>query len=118
MAAVSVNFYVDGFNLYHALLRLRDPKVEWLDLHALCRRLIQPKSEVIQSIKYFSAYAHWLPQSMARHQEYVRALEATGVVAIIGHFKNKDRECRNCNARWIAHEEKETDVSIGITMLN
>ena len=47
MAAVPVKFYVDGFNVYHALLRFRDPKVEWLDLAALCKRLILPKTERI-----------------------------------------------------------------------
>jgi uncharacterized LabA/DUF88 family protein len=36
----------------------------------------------------------------------------------MGHFKKKDRECHSCNATWIGHEEKETDVSIGITLLN
>jgi hypothetical protein len=55
---------------------------------------------------------------MARHQEYVKALEATGVTPVMGHFKNKDRKCFACGAEWVAHEEKETDVSIGITMLN
>jgi hypothetical protein len=80
---VPVSFYIDGFNLYHALLRFRDPKVEWLDIPALCKRLIQPKTEEIKSIKYFSAFAHWLPDPMARHQEYVRALEASGVIAIM-----------------------------------
>lgn len=115
---VPVSFYIDGFNLYHALLRFRDPKVEWLNIPALCQRLIHPKTEKIQAIKYFSAFAHWLPDPMARHQEYVRALEASGVTAIMGHFKNKDQICHNCNHEWVHHEEKETDVSIGITMLN
>jgi uncharacterized LabA/DUF88 family protein len=116
---VPVSFYVDGFNLYHALLRFKDPKVEWLDLHALCLRiLIHPKTEKITAIKYFSAYAHWRPESMRRHQEYVKALEATGVTPVLGHFKDKDRKCFECNATWVSHEEKETDVSIGITMLN
>jgi uncharacterized LabA/DUF88 family protein len=109
---------VDGFNLYHALLRFRDAKVEWLDLNALCLRLIQPKTEQIKAINYFSAYADWLPDPMARHKEYVKALEATGVTPILGHFKNKDRKCFKCGTTWVAHEEKETDVSIGITMLN
>jgi hypothetical protein len=101
-------FYGDGFNLYHALLRIRDPKVEWLDLGARCNRLIQPKTEKIQAIKYFSAYAHWLPQPMARHREYVKALDASGVIPIMGHFKNKDRKCKACQHTWVAHEEKET----------
>jgi hypothetical protein len=34
---------------------------------------------------------------------------------VLDHFKNKDRECHSCGAEWVAHEEKETDVSIGIT---
>ena len=83
---VPVVFYVDGFNLYHALLRFRDPKVEWPDLRALCHRQVQPKTEVIKAIKYFSAFAHWLPEPMARHQEYVKALETTGVTAIMGQI--------------------------------
>jgi hypothetical protein len=37
---------------------------------------------------------------------------------VLDHFKNKDRECHSCGAEWVAHEEKETDVSIGITILN
>jgi hypothetical protein len=104
---VTVSFYVDGFNLYHALLRLKDPKVEWLDLHALCLRLIQPKTEQITAINYFSAYADWLPDKMRRHREYVRALEATGVTPILGHFKVKDRKCIKCKATWVAYEEKK-----------
>ena len=76
---VPVNFYVDGFNLYHALLRFRDPKVEWLDLAKLCHRLILPKTERIQAIKYFSAYAHWLPDSMARHQNTSRHWKQPGL---------------------------------------
>jgi uncharacterized LabA/DUF88 family protein len=110
--------YIDGFNLYHALLKLGDSRVKWLDLNALSRRLISPKSEKIQSIFYFSAFAHWLPAKMARHELYVKALEARGVTCILGHFKDKDRRCNSCGATWIAHEEKETDVSIGISLLN
>jgi uncharacterized LabA/DUF88 family protein len=110
--------YIDGFNLYHALLKLGDSRVKWLDLNALSRRLISPKSEKIQSIFYFSAFAHWLPAKMPRHELYVKALEARGVTCILGHFKDKDRRCNSCGATWIAHEEKETDVSIGISLLN
>ena len=113
-----VCFYIDGFNLYHALLKFQDDKAKWLDLRALCDRLILPKSEKIIKIYYFSAFADWLPGPMRRHQEYVKALKATRVTCVMGHFKKKDRRCFSCNATWTAHEEKETDVSIGITMLN
>jgi hypothetical protein len=110
--------YVDGFNLYHALVRFKDDKVKWLDLRALSLRLISPASERIVGISYFSAYADWLPGPMSRHREYVKALEATSVECILGHFKRKDRHCNACGKSWITHEEKETDVSIGIHLLN
>src|SRR6476620_1001790 len=96
--------------------RIRGSK--WLDLHALSHRIIRPKTEVIRLIYYFSAYADWLPGPMRRHEEYVKALTALGVTCILGHFKKKSRSCHSCGATWIAHEEKETDVSIGITLLN
>jgi hypothetical protein len=110
--------YIDGFNLYHALLKVRDNRVKWLDLNALSHRLISPKTEKVQSIFYFSALAHWLPDKMARHAIYVKALPARGVTCILGYFKSKDRRCNSCGATWVAHEEKETDVSIGINLVN
>jgi uncharacterized LabA/DUF88 family protein len=87
-------------------------------LNALSHRLISPKTEKVQSIFYFSAFAHWLPDKMARHAIYVKALQARGVTCILGHFKSKDRRCNSCGATWVAHEEKETDVSIGINLVN
>ena len=32
--------------------------------------------------------------------------------------KRKDRHCRSCGAQWVAHAEKETDVNIGLFMMN
>ena len=115
---IPVCVYIDGFNLYHALLKFRDERVKWLDLRAMCSRLVYPKSEEIRAIYYFSAYATWLSGPASRHAEYVKALEATGVTPVLGHFKEKDRSCRNCGHTWKTHEEKETDVSIGISLLN
>src|SRR5262245_56901253 len=36
----------------------------------------------------------------------------------MGQFKIKDRRCFKCGARWIGHEEKETDVNIALYLLN
>lgn len=36
----------------------------------------------------------------------------------MGHFKAKERQCRSCGAKWIQHEEKETDVNIALWLLN
>jgi hypothetical protein len=33
--------------LYHALLKLKDDRVKWLDLELLCHRIIAPRTERI-----------------------------------------------------------------------
>ncbi|MET0483444.1 MAG: NYN domain-containing protein [Aestuariivirgaceae bacterium] len=115
---ISSAFFIDGFNLYHALKRLGPHHLKWVDLNALMRRLVAAKSEDIVAYYYFSAFAYWLPEQWRRHQEYVAALTYVGVVPIMGQFKNKDRWCLKCGARWIGHEEKETDVNIALYLLN
>jgi uncharacterized LabA/DUF88 family protein len=114
---VQVSIYIDGFNLYHAIRNLKDNRAKWLDLRALSQRLVRNKSETIVSINYFSAYATWLPGPYNRHMAYISALRSTGVNCIMGHFKSKDRSCKCCGAQWTSHEEKETDVNIGIHLV-
>jgi len=82
-------FFVDGFNVYHALDD--DPKYhkyKWLDYSNLVKRFVSKQDQIVD-VFYFTAYAHWNPQKMARHQLY-----------LVG------RSCRAClevlktNNRW------------------
>ena len=114
MKAVSV--YVDGFNLYHALDDLQQPHLKWLDLWALSQSLCRA-DETVRTVKYFSAYATWRESSYRRHQVYVSALESRGVKFIEGRFKEGRAQCRRCQTRWKTHEEKETDVNIGVHLM-
>lgn len=107
---------VDGFNLYHSLKRMKMPWLKWLDLWALSAALCRSKSEKLVAVRYYSAYAHWLPNAQRKHIEYVKALEARGVTPVMGQFKNKSRRCNKCGATWTAHEEKETDVNIALDL--
>lgn len=108
--------YIDGFNLYHAIDDLKRPWLKWLDLRAMADALLR-QDEALTAVKYFSAYATWMPPQFARHRDYVDALIARGVIAHMAQFKEKPRKCRSCGARWIAHEEKETDVQIAVHMV-
>ncbi len=108
--------YIDGFNLYHAIDGLQKPHLKWLNLWALCQSLARPGEQLV-AVNYFSAYAHWLPAAAGRHRQYVAALQHHGVTCIMGHFKDKDRRCKNCQAKWTAHEEKETDVHIAARLV-
>lgn len=111
-----VSVYIDGFNLYHALDDLGEGHLKWLDLWALSETLIREK-EVVTTVKYFSAYATWIPASYRRHQRYVAALQSRGVQFIEGRFKEKPMQCKTCGVRYKAHEEKETDVNIGVHLM-
>lgn len=110
--------YIDGFNLYHALDALRRPHLKWVDLRKLCQVFIDPKLHQLEAVYYFSAFATWLPGPSSRHRQYVAALEASGVTPVMGHFKEKDRQCKSCGCQWKAHEEKETDVNAALYILN
>ncbi|HEX8444387.1 MAG TPA: NYN domain-containing protein [Allosphingosinicella sp.] len=108
--------YIDGFNLYHSIDDLKKPHLKWLDLRAVAEGLLR-KDETLKSVKYFSAYATWMPDRFARHREYVEALISRGAVAHMANFKEKPRKCFSCGARWIGHEEKETDVQVAVHMV-
>ncbi len=109
--------YVDGFNLYHAIDDLKRHDLKWLNLWQLCQVYSPKPDHELVAVCYFSAFATWRPDAFARHRAFVRALESVGVTAILGRFKEKDRSCYACKHTWKDHEEKETDVNIGIRLV-
>jgi len=108
--------FVDGFNLYHAIDDLGKQHYKWLDIRKIVLSFLDPNLHDLVSTYYFSAYATWLPDAHRRHQVFVRALEYSGVTAIMGSFKEKRRQCKTCGSGWIAHEEKESDVNLALAI--
>ncbi len=116
-----VVFFIDGFNVYHALAGERCGKYQrykWLDYRALAQCFISPKKEELKKVLYFTAYAHWNQQKMARHKQYVKALRFQEVQIVLGKFKKVTRNCLGtCKEQFQTFEEKETDVNIAIHLL-
>ena len=112
-----VNVYIDGFNLYHSALQHTYPECRWLNLLELSKRLINPKTEEIQTVYYFSAITTWNPTRAKKHLLYIHALRTVGVKDILGKFTLRDRKCPKCFACYQSHEEKKTDINIAITLL-
>ncbi len=110
--------YVDGFNLYHGLKAGYGRRYHWLDLQALVSDLLRPGQELLE-VQYFTARVRDNLDAELRQALYLEALmsHSLRVRLIEGRFQEKPRECRNCGARWMAYEEKETDVNIAIAML-
>lgn len=109
--------FVDGFKFYHAVDDARLDRLKWVDLRAVCRAFVPAPRYDLAAVLYFSAFATWRPAAYARHRAYVAALRAVGGTPVMGKFKAKQRQCRHCGAQWTSHEEKETDVSIAVALI-
>ncbi len=119
-------FYIDGFNVYHALndkptIPQNEPypyrKYKWLNYRKLAESMIGP-NDAIEEIYYFSAYVMWKPpQIVYRHKQYIKALRSVGVKDVMGRFKKKNVRCHKCREFYLTHEEKQTDVNIAIHLL-
>ena len=111
--------FIDGFNLYHAVAALGNSAFKWLDLRKLSQEFIHPIKEELVQVLYFSTIAsHRNQAAQLRQRAYLRALELRGVKTILGQFKQKDRECSKCFARYTSYEEKETDVNIALNLID
>lgn len=119
-----VIFLVDGFNLHfsarEAARALGKGHPGWLDLRSLLRSYLSvlDKGANVQAIHYFTAIPFHMhshdPFAVRQHCAYLGALEGTGVTVHVASFKRKETTCPHCGAAIRRHEEKETDVSIGV----
>ncbi len=109
--------FVDGFNLYHAIARLKQPHLNWIDLKKLSQFFVKSQSEELIQILYFSALSiHTSEKNQAQQKVYIAAQKHRGIKVILGQFKKKNRYCSLCLSHSTIHEEKETDVNIALTL--
>ena len=123
-----VTFLVDGFNLYHSIRDIKyhlKVNAKWLNIHSLCKSYLYlfGNDAILEEVYYFSAIQYYLqsvnPDKISRHKTFIRCLKDTGVSVILGRFKNKEVWYKNqdCEVHLNKHEEKETDVSIAVKLL-
>jgi NYN domain len=118
--------YVDGFNLYYGCLK--DSAERWLDVGALCTRMLGEDSDVV-GIKYFTARVKGRPgnpHAGQRQQTYFRALTTVpGLTIHYGHFITRTATRRCVKDRrgkpafvdvWVT-EEKGSDVNLASHLL-
>jgi len=89
--AKKISFFIDGFNLYHALKKNNLKKYKWLDLRQVCESFA-PSSYTTSDIFFFTALPTWIPAKSKRHSLYTLALESTGVSVVNGKFKKVTRK--------------------------
>lgn len=110
--------YVDGFNLYWGMHDVARRRLLWLDLVKLAGSL-RPRSSLIM-VKYFSAPVLDDPAGQSRQGHYVDALESlypNRLEVHMGRYQRSEITCRKCGGTWNRYEEKETDVSIAVSLV-
>lgn len=119
------NVYVDGFNLYYGALK--DTPYRWLDVGALCARLL-PKDQ-INRIRYFTATISARPDNPdapRRQQVYLRALQTIpGLSVHYGHYLTHvarmpvahPRRDEPRTIQVLKTEEKGSDVNLATFLL-
>jgi len=108
--------YIDGFNLYHAIDKLNQPSLKWLNMWKLCEQHVRD-GEVLDKVNFFTAIWPYDHAKQQRHKNFLAALRAVGVTVHEGNFKKSDRVCYKHERSCPFREEKQTDVSIGIEMV-
>lgn len=111
--------YIDGFNLYFGLKAKGWRKFYWLDLAAISRDLLKP-GQTLEVCHYFTARIRDGNggQDASRQTLWLDALEARHDIQIhYGHYLAKPQRCTQCQATWMRHEEKMTDVNIASQLL-
>ncbi len=117
--------YVDGFNLYYGAVK--GTPYKWLDLEALCRRLL-PRDTIVK-IRYFTARISARPddpQQAVRQETYLRALNTLASVEThFGHYVTRrtrmalatppERGPRTVEV--LKTEEKGSDVNLATYLL-
>lgn len=111
-------FYIDGFNLYHAIDDLAQPHLKWLNLWKLSAMLIPQRSEQLDRVVWCTAVRTKNAAAMLRHRTFIAAVKSTGVIHMEGHFTTEHRECKSCGHSWDAPVEKQGDVNLALALID
>ncbi len=112
-----VKFFIDGFNVYHALHReAKFHRYKWLDYSKLASLFVRRTDQIVE-VLYFTALASWDVQKVNRHKVLLAALKHKGVKVVLGQFQKVEKYCQQCHRRYQTFEEKKTDVNIAVEIM-
>ena len=112
-----VGWYVDGFNLYHAIHALKEPVLKWLNIHSLATSYLRP-NQTLERVVFSTAYNTWDVGKRERHIHYVNALKTVGVEVLLAKFDKVQKYCRGHERYCKFNEEKQSDVNLAVEALS
>lgn len=113
---IRAGFFIDGFNLYHAIDDLDRPHLKWCNYWRLAE-LLKDKKEVLSCVVTATAYYPDFNKKI-RHERHVNALQNVGVHVLLGHYVKDDMDCRDCGHTWKKPTEKEGDINIALSLID
>jgi hypothetical protein len=110
-------FFIDGFNLYHAIDDLEQPHLKWISYSSLAKILLPKRTQVLVGVTWCTAYYPGDSKKKWRHVQLVGAQKCHGVDVVEGHFVHEDRECRACDSEWRQPTEKQGDINVALRLI-
>lgn len=118
-----VTFYIDGFNFYYGLRRIRRGcprwgKYYWIDMVKLCEGFLGDDQQ-LEKVVYFTAS----PLSEEKNSRQSAFLNANKIIngsrfeIVRGKYFTKSIPCPVCKSSIPRPEEKRTDVNISVRMM-
>ena len=118
-----VTVYIDGFNLYYGLKRMKETNAEWqnfywIDYVNLFSQFIGKDQELVKVI-YFTAS----PLNPSKNSRQSALLNANRILhpeqfeVVRGKYIGKTIECPHCKFAISKPEEKRTDVNLSVRMM-
>ena len=109
-------FYVDGFNLYHAIDELGKPYLKWVSLRRLAERVAKPFGAHVVETVFCTAFFPGDFDKKKRHEAYINAQKAEGTQVVLGHSIHEPASCNGCGREWRQPREKETDINVALSL--
>ncbi len=110
--------YIDGYNLYHALIDKRWRRYLWLDLPKFSQGLLKFNQELVMT-KYFTSRTTGGDAKRQRQTKYIEALKTLNYLEISeGRFQDEPEKCPRCRFIYTIPKEKKTDVAIAAEMVS
>lgn len=115
--------YIDGHNFYHGCVK-GAPEHKWLDLVAFSAAVLG-RSGTLKAVRYYTARVVDRPEDPSQSQRqdvYLKALAASGVEIIEGHFVERIKRAKLKGSgelvQVVLMEEKGSDVNLGSDLVH
>lgn len=111
-----IRVYIDGFNLYHAIEKIGDNRLKWINYHTLAKSLLR-EGEVLAGVALFTAVWRFDQAKQLRHKNFIAAQRHYGVIVHEGNFVKPNKYCSAHDRFCAFREEKQTDVGIAVEIV-